>query len=178
MRIAYRVQQFWHTLTAKPDQDDLTLAEKLLSPALLNLFMQMQASEQAHSISIARQLLEDDQVDNDLIIAALLHDVGKSRYPLRLWERTIIVVGNRLFPTKASQWGQGAPAGWRRAFVVAAQHPAWGAEMVAQAGASPMVVAIVRRHQDQIGLDAETVGGDRSLEDQLVYKLQLIDNES
>jgi hypothetical protein len=38
---------------------------------------------------------------------------------------------------------------WRKAFVVAAQHPKWGAEMAAAAGTLPLAVALIRRHQDK-----------------------------
>jgi hypothetical protein len=54
--------------------------------------------------------------------------------------------------------------------VVAIQHPAWGAEMAAEAGSSPLVVALIRRHQNL--LQDEAV----SLEDRLLGALQRVDN--
>jgi hypothetical protein len=85
----------------------------------------------------------------DLLAAALLHDVGKTRYPLSAWDRTVIVVGEKLFPARAKTWGRGAVDSWRRPFVVRACHPAWGAAMAAAAGARPGVVELIDRHQDK-----------------------------
>ena len=112
------------------------------------------------------------------MVAALLHDVGKTRYPLRLWERVLIVLGRRMFPEKVKEWGSGDPEGWKRAFVIAQQHPDWGADLVEEAGGSPLTVAIIRRHQQELvgkNLSVEKTG---DLEEQLISKLQRIDDES
>lgn len=174
MRIGYRIRQFWLALTAAPAVHDLAVAAEVLSPAQMALFQQMQSSEQAHSLWIfhrLRQHLADQDLEgeHDLLVAALLHDIGKSRYPLRLWERIVIVLGKAFFPQQVHHWGLQSPGGWKQPFVVAAQHPAWGAEMAAQAGASPLAVALVRRHQDQLGPvleGADTAGAESATEDQ------------
>ncbi len=148
MRIAYRVRQFWHAIFARPTSEDLSLATSLLTIPQTRLFEQLQPSEQVHSINICRRLIQQGETQPDLLVAALLHDVGKSRYPLHTWERALIVLAGALFPQKTKTWGQGQPQGWQRAFVVAQRHPTWGAEMVAGAGASPLTVTIIQRHQD------------------------------
>jgi hypothetical protein len=148
MRLAYRMRQFWYALFARPTTEDLALTRSALSPAQMRLFAQLQPSEQVHSLSIYRQLLLQGETQPDLLVAALLHDVGKSRYPLQPWERALIVLARAIVPERVKDWGQGPPEGWQRAFVVAQQHPAWGAEMAAQAGASPLAVKLIKQHQD------------------------------
>ncbi|RMF48027.1 MAG: phosphohydrolase, partial [Anaerolineae bacterium] len=75
-------------------------------------------------------------------------DTGKAAQPpLRLWERVLIVIGKALWEDALARWGDAPPKGWRRPFVIAAQHPLWGAQMAQQAGASPQVVALIREHQ-------------------------------
>jgi hypothetical protein len=143
----------------------------------MELFGHMQSSEQAHSLLVFNQLLAQREMQEDLLGAALLHDVGKSRFPLRIWERVLIVLGKALVPERAADWGQGEPRGWKRPFVVAEKHPDWGAEMASAAGASPLAVSIIQRHQDVFDPAQRAHGGERSLEDQLLYKLQEIDNE-
>jgi hypothetical protein len=105
----------------------------------------------------------------------LLHDVGKSRYPVRIWERILIVLSKAFLPGKVKRWGEGAAEGgglgWRRAFVVAQQHPAWGAQMAAEAGASPLTSTLIRRHQDPRSNSSE------GLEDRLLQILQAADHE-
>ena len=137
----------------------------------------MQPSEQSHSLAILNQLLDQGETNNDLLTAALLHDVGKNRFPLHAWERVVIVLGKAFLPNKTKLWGQGQPSGWRRPFVVAEQHPAWSAEMAAQAGASPIAVSLISRHQDKPILqpEPEKLPDDQDI---LLYRLQILDNES
>lgn len=126
------------------------MAKRTLAPPLFDLFLQLQPDEQVHSLNILRALLNEGQKNPDLLAAALLHDVGKSCFPLKLWERVAIVLAGAIVPKLAHHWGQSQPAGWKRPLVIAQQHPAWGAEMAARAGASDLLVELIRRHQDSL----------------------------
>jgi len=175
-RIFYRLRQFWSALYARPSGGDLEKVSSLLTPAQMALFHQMHRSEQAHSIQVMHAVMQasqgiPDEPRRDLLRAALLHDVGKSRFPVRIWERAVIVLGKAFLPGEVRRWEEGQPSGWRRAFVVARQHPAWGAQMAEEAGASPLAAALIRRHQDQ----PQTPGGD--LEYRLLQLLQAADHE-
>jgi putative nucleotidyltransferase with HDIG domain len=146
-RIRYRVWQFWRVVWGKPDEHGLTTASEHLSPKLFNLFQQMSPAEQAHALRVLSGVRERGYEDSALLTAALLHDVGKSRCPLYPWERAWIVLANPFFAEKSEEWGHGNPSGWKRAFVVAAQHAGWGAEMAAANGASEVAVKLIREHQ-------------------------------
>jgi hypothetical protein len=151
-RILYRFSQFWKAVFSAPAPEDLKVVSSVLSPEQLSLFRQMQPSEQAHSIQVMYTVLEaingrTSEHQQDLLAAALLHDVGKNRYPLRLWERVLIVLSRAFNPELVKRWGEEEPTGWRRAFVVSERHPEWGAQMAAAAGASPLTEALIRRHQ-------------------------------
>lgn len=181
-RLLYRTLQFWQALGAGGSPEDLALARQLLTPAQLALFYRMQPAEQAHSLRVARDLLEQGEEHPDLFVAALLHDVGKSRFPLSLWERVLIVLVKAVCPGCARRWGLQAAAlsspeepqhfGWRRPFVVAAAHPEWGAQLAAETGATPLGVALIRRHQEALPEDRGT------LEDRLLRKLQAVDDQN
>ena len=152
-RITYRIQQFWNDIRARPSSQDLEQIRSILTPAQMDLFTKMQASEQAHSLTVMKRLNEQKdspqgEERRDLLVAALLHDVGKSRFPLKLAERVIIVLGKALFPEQVKDWGSGDPIGWRRAFVIAEQHPEWGAQMATEVGTSPLAVELIRFHQN------------------------------
>ena len=177
MRIRYRLNQFWKALFISPTQAQLAQARLALSPILWELFLKMQPGEQAHSLEIFERLLAQGESDPDLLSAALLHDAGKIRYPLRIWERALVVIVKALFPGKLSQWGTAQPVGWKRAFVVAENHAAWGAEMAAAAGAAPATIEIIRRHQDKLPAPAfpERLF---SPGENLLYRLQILDDES
>jgi putative nucleotidyltransferase with HDIG domain len=181
VRVWYRLRQFRKALFARPDQDGISLAQAILNPDLFNLFMKMQPSEQAHSIAIARQLKEQGETQPDLLAAALLHDVGKVRAPLSTWERAAIVLGGHFRPASTRHWGQSEDLrSWKRAFVVGEQHPAWGAEMASEAGASELTVTLIRRHQEQFNPDTTNPPepANETLEEYFLHRLQALDRES
>ncbi len=172
--IRYRARQFWSALGAtRLTASDLTPARAVLTAKQIALFTRLQASEQLHGLRVLQTLRVQGESHPDLMTAALLHDVGKSRLPLRLWERVAIVLGNKFFPERVKRWGSAAPRGWRRPFVVAACHPGWGAEMAREAGTSPLAVYLIREHQNEL-----PAAEPDSLEGRLLSLLQKADNQN
>jgi hypothetical protein len=150
-------------------------AQTLLTGEQMALFSKMQPSEQAHALQMLEWLQAHGETDPDLLVAALLHDTGKQCCPLRLWERVAIVLVQAASPALAQRWGKlelDGCRGWRKPFIVAAQHADWGAELALQAGAKPLVVALIRRHQTPAPADS------CQHEDVLLRKLQAVDNQS
>ncbi|MCP5099393.1 MAG: hypothetical protein GY943_27885, partial [Chloroflexi bacterium] len=74
-------------------------------------------------------------------------------------------------PSKAVLWGQGEAVGWKRPFVVRQKHAAWGAEMAEKVGSSATVVALIRRHQDNLTII-------NNEEDKLLTQLQWADDQN
>lgn len=150
MKIAYRLRQLVANLTAGPLTGDACReVAGLLSEREQALFYDYTYADQAHAIRVLHCLRDAGYNHPDLLAAALLHDIGKIRCPLSVWDRTAIVVGSAFFPRKAAEWGNGSLDSWRRPFVARAQHPQWGAEMAAAAGSRPAVIDLIRRHQDK-----------------------------
>lgn len=149
MRPGYRLRQFIRHLNARSDPTHLASAAAVLNPGLLLLFRSMSAADQAHGIRVLNSLRNSGETDPDLLAAALLHDVGKSNHRLPGWQRALVVLLHRLLPALAVRWAEGAARGWRRPFVVAHHHPAWGAEMVAAAGGSERLSRLIRHHAGQ-----------------------------
>ncbi len=154
-RVRYRVAQFFTTFWTSFRPVDVAYAARYLDPALLGLFRRMPRAEQHHGIAICRALEAQGHLDPDVLVAALLHDVGKIQAPPRLWDRVIAVLGEHFTPRWAARWSVGEPRGLRRGFVVRRMHPAWGAALAEQAGAPPRAVALIRRHHEPPGDDLE-----------------------
>lgn len=175
-RLIYRSRQFWQAFSSHAAQQDDELLKSILSEDQIELFRRMQKSEQVHSLLVLEALIDQGEQDPDLLSAALLHDVGKSRIPLRIWERVMIVIVQFICRDCVYRWGSintellKSNYGWRKAFVVSAQHPKWGAEMAAMCGVAPGAIALIARHQDQI----PPKPGSR--EDELLQKLQAVDD--
>lgn len=169
MGIPYRAGQFLHLLTAKRKRDYRRLVYQILDPSMAALFFRMSDPDQSHSIRVFQTLVDRGEENSDLLSAALLHDVGKSLYPLRAWERSLVVVANRILTTLVLKWGQDEPHGWRKPFVIALQHPKWGAALVRHEGGSETLVTLIRFHQEH----APSSAGDDVRE--LMKRLQAAD---
>jgi putative nucleotidyltransferase with HDIG domain len=180
-RLLYRTRQFWQAISTRSSQVDFELVSSILSPSQMALFLQMQTSEQSHSQRVFRELIINGEANTDLQIAALLHDVGKTRAPLRLWERVLVVLVKSICPGCVHKWGQlpiggmTSEMGWRRPFVISVQHPSWGAELADQCGSSQMVIGLIARHQEHLNPSQED---GISLQDRLLLKLQAADGVS
>jgi hypothetical protein len=94
-------------------------------------------------------VLAQEETPPALATAALLHDVGKIRYPLAVWQKTLTVLVRAFLPGLFRRWSRGdARHLWLRPFVVNIRHPAWSGEILAQAGASPDAVWLAEHHAD------------------------------
>jgi hypothetical protein len=148
----YRARQFFNALYAAPSPAQIDQVRPILSSQLLSLFLSMQPGEIAHSLQIWQDLVKSGECPQEVQVAALLHDVGKTRSPLSVWDRTVIVLARTFFPKQVKRWGNETrndwQKSWRRPFIVAENHPEWGAKIAEGAGASPLTVMLIRYHQD------------------------------
>ncbi len=150
MSAAMRLRQGARALTAWIHPVDGALAASVLTPALLGLFYRLRRSEQLHSLRVLRTLYAAGETDPDLMVAALLHDVGKTVGPFSLPERVLVVLVRKCAPALYRRWGKSEPHGWKRPFAISLRHPEWSAQMVAAAGGSPRAVELCRRHAEPL----------------------------
>lgn len=151
MMVGMRLRQGLRALSAWANPVDWDTASAVLSPAQLALFRRMRRSEQLHSLNVLRSLRANGYDEPALMLAALLHDVGKTRAAYHLWDRVLVVLAKAAVPGLVQNWGgTGEPVGWRRPFAISLQHPRWSADMVQAAGADPLAIALIERHQEHL----------------------------
>ncbi len=171
-----RVQQGLANLTARMAPADWALVAQHLSGAEWDIFAQMEAADQRHSVQVLRSLLAAGITDASLLKAGLLHDVGKSRCRISIFHRTAAVLVQAILgrlPDLPLQCGTGK---WWLPFHVIANHPRIGASMLAHAGTDERVWRLVELHQlepSQLGQTPE-----RKWLREALTTLQKADNEN
>lgn len=173
-RICYRALQFRAALqNPQLQEDELDLVKSILTSPQMDLFNKLHNSEKKHGIRVLQTLIDEGETNPDLKTAALMHDIGKTVYPHRLWERVLIVLGKRFFPLLYQEWGKRKPMGLARPFVVALNHSQWGAELAQKAGANHLVITLIREHETV--LESNDLN---SLKNHLLHALQQADNQN
>jgi hypothetical protein len=153
--VRYRVGQMCQhlgpvsPLSAKEEEE---VAERL-PPTALRLFHTMSFADQRHALRVCQGLLARGCVEDDLLAAALLHDVGKAEGRVPLWTRPAIVIGKRCAPRLLSTLVAYPHdrKGWRRSLSNAWWHAEIGAYLAAEAGLSEQAVLYIRTHHQPDG---------------------------
>jgi hypothetical protein len=146
----YRVSQFFRALVAWVSKQELGLLSEYLTPTQVELFQRMPRCDQRHGLEVFYVLRRKQHDDHDLLVAALLHDVGKSGGRLRLWHRVLIVLIKALGPQLLllDRLASDESNSWRYPFFIHRHHPELGAALAQAAGCSPITVELIRRHQE------------------------------
>ncbi|MBC7232537.1 MAG: HD domain-containing protein [Chloroflexi bacterium] len=157
LRAGYRVRQFLAALGLFHVPVTEEALANYLRAAQIELFRRLSAAEQRHALAVLRTLQEAGHRETVLAQAALLHDVGKVGGHIRLWHRVATVLLQAIHPALLYRLALDNPRSWRYPFFVQLYHAQRGAEMAAQAGTHPLVVALIRWHHtppEESDLDA------------------------
>ncbi len=162
----YRLRQVWQQLgfIAPLAPAELAEVEACLPAAAFALFLTMSQADQQHSLRVYHGLQAGGCQEQDMLMAALLHDVGKAQGRVPFWTRPAIVIGKlctphllkRLTVTPAvlAQGSIPIPS-WQRALSYAWWHADVGADLAARAGLSERTVLYIRTHHQPHGPAAQ-----------------------
>lgn len=132
-----------------PANRDAVLAQ-WLTPAQEAAFRGLPNHDQAHLLRVHRALIARGVTDPDLLVAGLLHDLGKtsSRGRVRFSDRVIKVVLGRIRPGLLVRFAR-TPAPWYCHGVwLAIHHASLGAERAAALGCTPRTCWLIAHHED------------------------------
>ena len=150
---SYRIQQFQLAVNPPVQPVPTEVLNSYLNSAQLALFRNLQPSEQWHAFEVFNKLKDNGITQPDLLKAGLLHDIGKIIYPLKTWERVMIVVIKQISPSLMQRWGQRKSTGLFKLFSVASRHAEWGADLITQTGASEELIELISRHEENPSSD-------------------------
>lgn len=102
-----RVKQFYINVTDLMKREDYDYVRNILNDEEYKLFIKLLKSEQKHSVRIAKDIeyIIDNKLINDidivsnkelLVKSAIVHDIGKIRKRLNVFDKSIIVILNKL----------------------------------------------------------------------------------
>lgn len=153
-RAPYRIGQLGRALVPWVPQRDRALAAAFLTPAQLAAFLAMTPTDQRHAVRVARTLLAEGWRDLDLLIAALLHDLGKvdpcGLGRVRLPHRVGKVLLSRCAPVYWQRASARPLRGPLRGYYLLRYHPRLGADWAARLGVSARACALIAAHQDDV----------------------------
>lgn len=147
----YRLGQLTRSLRAAPSAADLALVRIYLTEPQQRLFLRTSPALQKHQIRVCRVLLEQGETDRDLLVAALLHDVGKGE--IALPERGLLVLCAALWPGLLERLVEPRRWGWQRRLSGFLDHGAVGARLALAAGVTPRAAELIARHHEADGTD-------------------------
>ena len=97
----HRLRQGMRALFAFARPVDLCLAARYCRREQLRCSGGCAAASSCTACNVLRAVLaQGAHTPPDLAVAALLHDVGKTRYPLALWQKTLAVLVRTFAPVR------------------------------------------------------------------------------
>lgn len=145
----YRVKQFFwgvKSLYTKVDED---LIKKFLNEDEIDMFKQLKINDQHHCIRVCKDSLKVNKSfelninENILGKAALLHDIGKTKLHLSLFEKSIIVVLDKLTGGKIRKFEN------IKQIDIYFNHPKIGYNILKDKGYSKEVLEVVKDHHNK-----------------------------
>ncbi|MEF9953012.1 MAG: HD domain-containing protein [Clostridium sp.] len=136
----YRVGQFFKAIFSKITNEDRAFIDTYLTNEDKKLFNKLPTHEKKHSINVAKYVMNNNNVNNKIIRAALLHDIGKINSGLNPFFKGAIVIMDGISTNLTKKLSFIKPV---RVYY---NHPAIGAEIYSNK--DPFLGFIIENHHN------------------------------
>ncbi len=156
--VRQRIRQGLTALTPRPEPDEAAILSDWLSAAQQTAFRALPVHDRAHLIRVGRALIETGDASRDLVIAGLLHDIGKQdgRARVRFVDRVAKVLLQPAMPRVLSRLADPqSPAPLCRGLMLAVHHAEIGGERARFLGCTERVCWLIKNHDNQTVADPE-----------------------
>ena len=146
----YRVHQFIQAIFPAVASSEITWALENLPSNACSLFLKQSPSVQRHALEVAQSLMKERNIltlsdFQDLLVASLLHDCGKSKVCNPLWHRVFIVFMQKMPQATWSRLENGHTM-FSTPLKTASQHAIWGYNLAQKAGLNPLICRLIYEH--------------------------------
>lgn len=104
----YRIKQFYWSITAKINEEDINYLKKYLNDNEIALFNELAVIDQKHSINVAKNLekyCDTNKIKKDILVkSGILHDIGKVGYKSNVFNKSIMVLLNKFTKGKVKKY--------------------------------------------------------------------------
>lgn len=142
----YRVKQFLWGIKSLYRDIDIEYVKKFLTEDEIKIFKKLKINDQHHCIRVCKDSLEMNRnyelnIDEyKLGKAALLHDIGKTKFHLNLVEKSIVVILHKLTRGYIKKYKN------IKQIDIYYNHPKIGYEILKEKGYSKDILEVVRHH--------------------------------
>jgi hypothetical protein len=145
-----RIRQGIASLRPTREISDDTLLAEWLSAAQRDAFLELPRHDRAHLRRVGGTMIEQAPGNQELILAAFLHDLGKvsGRFHVRLIDRVAKVLLQAISPSLLRKLATPPPSGIRGGLVLAVHHPEFGAERARALDGSERTCWLIAHHEE------------------------------
>ena len=144
--LAHLIRRFVFTLSRRaPDQAEIDWVKGYLSPREYALWCKMPASDQCHCVLVARTVASEFEKDETVVVAGLLHDIGKTAVRSGVFTRVFAALLGP-FLSREITLKRFKPIRMFENLRLYLSYPRLGSELLVDAGSAEFVIKWAQEH--------------------------------
>ncbi|MDV3429288.1 MAG: HDIG domain-containing protein [Bacillota bacterium] len=138
-----RIRQFLICIFSSLNSQDIEYIDNKLDIDIKDIFLKLSKYEKKHSILVAQAVEKEFKNDPDLAKAALLHDIGKTKYHINIIQKSLLVLFDRLTKGKLKK------ITGNKSIYIFYNHGQMGYDILKNSGYNERILFIVKNHHNK-----------------------------